>query len=352
MTPHSFQLEDPVIALDWSPDGQRLAVAGISGPCAVVEATSGLATQRFAGHLGGTLALAWSPGGALIATGGQDRTVKLWVADSGALLRELDGGAAWVEHVAFSPDGAHLATAAGKRLRIWKATGELTFEFAAHESTISALQWRADGKGVATSCYGMIRCFRLGEPKPYETLDWKASLIALAWSPNGRYVASSTQENTIQFFRLPSAGREPLQMSGYPSKVKQLAWDRTATFLASGGGEVVTVWKVSGGGPAGTIPLQLSGHPRNISALGFQRRGDLLASGCEAGAVFIWNPSQCPWPEKEPVPTEQRITARRLKSAINQLRWSPDESTLALGCQDGSLVVWNLPPPGQSIGGK
>jgi len=275
MTPNTFQLDDPVLALDWSPDGRRLAVAGISGPCAVVDTTTGIAAQRLAGHPGGTLALSWSAKGDLIATGGQDGKVKLWVADSGALLRELDGGAAWVEHVAFSPDGGHLATTAGKRLRLWKANGELAFEFAAHESTVSALQWRADGKGVATACYGKIRCFRIGEPKPYEMLDWKASLLSLAWSPNGRYLASSTQENTIQFFRLPSAGREPLQMTGYPSKVKNLAWDRTATFLASGGGEVITVWNVSGQGPAGSLPLQLVGHPKNLSALAYQRRGEL-----------------------------------------------------------------------------
>lgn len=346
MTPNSFQLDDPIIAADWSTDARRLAVAGISGPCAVVDATSCLATQRFAGHPGGTLALAWSPGGTLIATGGQDGKVKLWVADSGALLRELDGGSAWVEHVAFSPDGAHLATAAGKRLRIWKVTGELAFEFAAHESTISALQWRADGKGVATSCYGKIRCFRLWESKPYETLNWKASLISLAWSPNGRYIASSTQENTIQFFRLPSAGREPLQMSGYPSKVRTLAWDRTATFLASGGGEIITVWKVSGAGPAGSLPLQLVGHPRNLSALAYQRRGDLLASGCQAGMVMVWNPVQCPWPVNNPTPTEAYVLTRRLAAAVNQLRWSPDESTLAIGCQDGTVVFHPvLQPP-------
>ena len=345
MTANTFQLDDPVIALDWSPDGRRLAVAGISGPCAVVDAVTGLSTQRLAGHQGGTLALSWSAKGELIATGGQDGRVKLWVGGSGALLRELDGGAAWVEHVAFSPDGTHLAATAGKRLRIWKSDGELAFEFAAHESTVSALQWRADGKGVATACYGKIRCFRLGETKPYENIPWKASLISMAWSSNGRFFGSGTQENTIQFFRLPTAGKEPLQMTGYPSKVKHLAWDRTTTFLASGGGEIITVWDVSGPGPAGSLPLQLVGHPMNLSALAYQRRGDLLASGCEAGAVFVWNPSQCPWPVNDPTPTEEHVFAMRLPAAINQLRWSPDETTLAIGCQDGTVSFIPVPTP-------
>lgn len=346
MTQLIFALDDPIIALDWSPDGQRVAIAGISGQCAIVDAVTLQPTHRFNAHTGGTLALSWSPKGDVIATGGQDGTLRLWLPESGALLRELTfGSTAWVEHVAFSPNGNFFAASAGKRLRIWKASGELALSFDTHESTVSSLQWRADGKGIATACYGKIRCFRLGETKPYELIDWKASLIALAWSPNGRYVASSTQENTIQFFRLPSAGREPLQMSGYPVKVKNLSWDRTARYLASGGGEMITVWDVSGSGPAGTIPLQLSGHPRNITALEFQRRGDLLASSCQGGAVFVWNPARCPWPKAEPTPTDQRITACRLPSMINQLQWSPDERTLALGCQDGNLVLWNVPSP-------
>jgi len=350
MTQLIFALDDPIIALDWSPDGRRVVVAGISGPCAIVDTATLQPAHRWDAHKGGTLALSWSPKGDVIATGGQDGTLRLWIPESGALLREFSfDNAAWVEHAAFSPSGDYFAASAGKRLRIWKASGELALSFDNHESTVSSLQWRADSKGVATACYGKIRCFRLGETKPYEVLDWKASLIALAWSPNGRHVASSTQENTIQFFRLPSAGREPLQMSGYPVKVKNLTWDRAARYLASGGGEMITIWDVSGSGPAGTIPLQLSGHPQNITALEFQRHGDLLASGCQAGAVFVWNPSQCPWPKNEPVPTEQRISARRLHSTINQLRWSPDERTLALGCQDGNLVLWQVPLPRQTV---
>lgn len=333
-----FDLREPVSSLDWSPDGKNLVVAGTEGSLAIVDAASGNVTRQLSGHKG-VMRTAWSPNGLWIASGGQDGKIKLWHFQSGELYKELEGGAAWVEHVAWSPDGGVLASAAGKYLRLWTFTGDMTFEFASHESTITALQFRGDGKGLATACYGKVRCFRFGADRPYQTLAWKASLISMGWSPNARFIATGTQENSIQFFRLQSRGEPPLKMSGYPSKVKHLAWDRTAQYLATNSRDVAIVWNVSGQGPEGTIPLQLAAHPAAITALAYQKRGDLLASGCEAGVVIIWNPSQCPWPSRKPTPTDKHVSAVRLSSSINQLRWSPDESALAIGCQGGTIAI-------------
>jgi len=334
----TFDLQEPVSSLDWSPDGESVVVAGTEGSLAILDSATGRLRRKLAGHKG-VMQAAWSPNGLWIASGGQDGAIKIWHFQSGELFRELAGGAPWVEHVAWSSDASVLASAAGKRLRLWNVAGEMFFEFAAHESTISALQWRADGKGLATTCYGKIRCFRLGAARPYETLAWKSSLISMAWSPTGRFIATGTQENSIQFFRLGAGGDAPLEMSGYPGKVRHLAWDRTSRFLATNSRDFIIVWNVSGKGPAGTIPLQLASHPSPVTTLAYQQHGDLLASGCDAGVVILWNPSACIWPSRKPAPTDKHLRAVRYSSAINQLRWSPDESALAIGCQDGTVAI-------------
>ncbi len=338
----SFNLQEPVISLDWSPDGKFLAVAGTDGALVVLDAATGAVRHQLAGHRMGAMRVAWSPDGLWFASSGQDGKIKLWHSESGELAHEFAGGGAWVEHLEWAHAGNLLLSAAGKKLRVWNVAGEMQFEFAAHESTIAGLSLRGDGKGFATVCYGKVRCFRFGETSSYETLDWKSSLISVAWSPNGRFIATGTQENTVQFFRLPVRGEEPLCMSGYPVKVKHLAWDRSARFLATSGSEVVTVWDVSGDGPAGKIPLQLAAHPADISALAYQRRGDVLASGCESGVIILWNPAQCPWPKKKPAPTDKHLRAGKLATAINQLRWSPDETRLAIGCQGGTVALLTL----------
>ncbi len=258
--------------------------------------------------------------------------MRFWNPLTGELTRELDGGGRWVEHLAWSPDGNLLATSAGKMLRVWNASGELQFEFGAHESTVSAVQWRPDGRGIATSCYGGARLFRLGEREPYEQLKWKTSLICLAWSPGGRYVAAGTQESTVKFWRLPFGEGEPLEMSGYPAKVKNLAWDRQGQFLATDGGEIITVWDVSGKGPAGRKPTQIKAHDARISALAYQAKGDWLASGDESGQVFVSRATAPGLPRKLGI----------LPAAVTQLRWSPDEQCVAAGSQDGTVTRLTL----------
>jgi WD40 repeat protein len=129
---------------------------------------------------------------------------------------------------------------------------------------------------------------------------------------------------------LPYREGEELFMSGYASKVSALAWDANSRFLATGGGEIITVWDVSGRGPAGAKPLQLEGHADRITWLSFQSRGHLLASGGMDGCVFIWDLA--------------KGTRRRLElmpsSAVAAMAWAPDDAGLAVGAADGSVRVW------------
>ena len=90
---------------------------------------------------------------------------------------------------------------------------------------------------------------------------------------------SALPGSTAYTFWYAESGRE-LHMSGYPSKVRELSWDFTGRFLATGGGDVICVWDCGGSkGPEGTTPKMLEGHGATVSAVAWQRRGFLLASG-------------------------------------------------------------------------
>jgi WD40 repeat protein len=75
----------PVLALAWSPDGERLAVS--AGSTVAVYAAQGqeLALRLESGVL--NPALAFDPAGSRLATGGNDGLVRLWALDDGALLQ-------------------------------------------------------------------------------------------------------------------------------------------------------------------------------------------------------------------------------------------------------------------------
>jgi WD40 repeat protein len=200
----------------------------------------------------------------------------------------------------------------------------------AHASSITSLTWRNDSRAVVTTNSGGAQVFELRSTKPVSALPGQAIYLNCAWSPDGKHLAAGAQENSVTYWKLPLAKQKPaLHMSGYPSKVRQLAWDRTSRLLATGGGELVTVWDVSGKGPQGTKPRQLAGHETKLTALAFQMRGDVLASGCVEGRVCLWHPAQ----------TDKGLCAAKLESEITQLAFSPDDKQLLIATADGQLQL-------------
>jgi WD40 repeat protein len=324
------EIGDHVIALAWSPDGADLAAAGVGGPITLCDGTTGRIRHVLPGHGFGTTALSWSPQGALLASSGQDGKVKLWNVRDASLQHTLDGGSAWVERVAWSPDGALLASAAGRKVRLWNAAGQLVREYGNHPSTVADVQWKPGTQELASASYGQIALFHPDHAEPVRSLKWKGSQLVLAWSPDGKHLATGDQDSTVHFWIMRTG--EDLMMSGYPMKVRELAWDHTSRFLATGGGAVPCVWDVSGKGPAGTKPVQLEGHKANVSGLAFQHSGPLLASGGADGQVILWHLSK----HKRP------LAQLQADSGISQMAWSPDDQRLGVGTESGAVRVYVL----------
>jgi WD40 repeat protein len=322
-------LPDHVIGLAWSPQpGGLLAAAAVSGPITLLASSSGAVQHELAGHGFGTAAIAWSRDGAHFASAGQDGLARLWDHGRGRQVHEMQGGAAWVEHLAWCPVNDVLATAAGKKLRLWNAQGELLREHAGHTSTISALAWKPGAPVLASACYGKIMLWAPDQAEPVQSFEWKGSGLALAWSPDGRQLAAGSQDASVHFWLLDTG--DDLQMSGYPTKVRELAWNPGSRYLATGGASVVCVWDCAGAGPAGRKPIQLEVHKDLVSALAYQRGGPLLASGSADGQVALWQPGQ----------TQGALTLAQLGARCTQLAWSPDDRVLAAGSAEGKVVVF------------
>ncbi len=320
------EIGEHVIALAWSPDGSGLAAAAVGGPITLCDGMTGRLRHLLAGHGFGTTALSWSPKGGLLASAGQDGKVKLWNVATGQLQMTLDGGSAWVERVAWSPDGTLFASAAGKKVRLWNAAGQLVREYGNHPSTVADIQWKPGTLELASAAYGQLAFFHPDQAEPVRCLTWKGSQLVLAWSPDGNYLATGDQDSTVHFWFIATG--EDLMMSGYPIKVRELSWDHTSRFLATGGGSAPCVWDVSGKGPADTRPVQLEAHEDRVTALAFQHAGPVLASAGDDGLVALWHPGK----------HEKTLATARQNSAITQLAWSPDDRRLAFGTAAGTVA--------------
>ncbi len=328
-------LDESVISINWSADGEWLAAASASGSIYLFEQATGRCLQQWSGHDFGATQVAWHPQGLLLATAGQDGKVCLWdmagSAEPREFVRTLECGADWVEHIAWSASGQYLATAAGRKLKLWDREGTPVRSYPDHPHTIAAVAWKKDSDELVSACYGQLQFWSPEERRSHRTLEWKGSMLALAWSPDGRHLCHGNQDATVHFWVMKS-GKE-LQMSGYPTKVRELSWDSSSRYLATGGGAAITVWDCSGKGPARTRPAELRYHGRPVSKLAYGRSGGVLASGCAQGVLAVWTAG------KEP----ELEAASSLSGAIMDLVWSPKDDFLAAGTADGSLAVYAYP---------
>jgi WD40 repeat protein len=326
------ELEDHVISLAWSPSGKALAAAVVSGPITLFgDGGQPVVAAAIKGHGFGTTAVAWRRDGSLLASAGQDGKVRLWDPLTGQERCSLAGGAAWVEHVTWHPSADVLASAAGKKLRLWSADGKMLREYPDHPATISDLKWRPRTEELTSAAYGGVALWSIQKSEPTRRLEWKGSVLALAWAPGGDRLAHGNQDATVHYWILASG--QDLQMAGYPMKVREVAWDPTGTYLATGGGgDAVTVWDCTPPGPEDSTPLTFKGHSDAVSALTYQSKGPLLASGGLDGKLFLFQPGRF----------KKALAQSEAGGAVSQLAWSPDDRHLAVGTEAGAVMVYSV----------
>lgn len=320
-------IDDHVVALAWSPDGALLAAAAIGGPITLFDGATGEVRHVLAGHGFGTAAISWSADGSLLASAGQDGAARVWDAATGRERCALDAGATWVERVAWCPVAPLLATAAGRKLRLWDAAGQLLRAYPDHGSTVADVAWKPRSREITTAAYGGLTLWSTERDEPLRRLEWQGSTLVIVWSPDKKYIATGDQDSTVHFW-VAKSGTD-YQMYGYHGKVRELSWNAGSRYLATGGSPTVIVWDCSGRGPQGTTPLMLNGHDEPLSALVFQRGGSLLASGGEDGKVVLWQPGTF----------KTALTGVSYHHGVAQLAWSPDDRLLAVGDQGGSVDV-------------
>ena len=329
----SATISDHVIDLAWSPGGRYIAAASVHGPVTIFEGRRRSVIHTFEGHEFGTMSIAWRPDSKVLASAGQDGKIRLWDMASGEATHSLDGGEAWVEHLAWSSgEEPILASAAGRKLKLWNVVGDLVREYSDHQSTIAGVQWKPSEKQLASIAYGGVTLWDPEQPNAIRRLEWKGSSLVLVWSPDGKHIATGDQDSTVHFW-IMSTG-EDLQMFGYPTKVREISWDATSRYLATGGGMDVTVWDCSGRGPEGTSPITLSGHQDFLSVVRFQHHGKLLASGCADGLVYVWQ-------------LQGRLRSRAVHEAaltagVTNLVWSPNDEYIAVGDEAGGVRVFSI----------
>lgn len=318
-------LDDHVVEIDVHADSTRIATVGATGPISILDTVDGTAVSTITGHAGGTTTLAWRPGGSLLASGGLDGTLRLW--DDGRELA-LHEGTGWTNAIVWRPDGQQIAWCTGRQVSLATADGVLLWTSEPANGTVGDLTWSPQGERLAAVAYGGIVMRSPEGPEPISEMPWTGSGLTVEWSTNGRFLAAGDQDSCV-YILFASSGRR-LQMWGFERKVRELAWDASGRWLASGGGIEPTVWDTSGkNGPEGRSPITLEGHSEVVRSLAWSPTGLLLASTGDDGLVHLWAPKS----------SRRPLAHHALADGGTIARWLPDGSGLVVGDAGGGITL-------------
>ena len=247
-----IQSSGAVGGLSWSPDSKCISWGGqraLNTPTDVY--IQNLDTDKLTvlnGSMSSVWATAWSPDGKKLASAGMDPWILVWDLETGTFTRLSDVLHDWVRALKWHPNGKWLLSnsSAGSNSNIvWDvSTGTLVLNSPSIRKAGTAT-WSPDGKKMAVGSEG-------GACLLYNTDDWQLIsqwpahtgwVSSLDWSSNGQHLASVGQDCLVKIWDSPTANL--LQtLRGSLKKVTSVSWAPSGRYLATTD-ELARIWSLS-----------------------------------------------------------------------------------------------------------
>jgi WD40 repeat protein len=320
-----WKLDAYVVGLAFLDSGTVAAALG-DGRVAFICSARENAPRCVSVHNGACLSLAADLGAERVLTGGDDgRLASTDSAGVTSTIATMPGR--WVEPIAVSRASGLRAAGFGKTVCLFAQDGSMLGTFD-HANTVGGLAFDPKGRRLAASHFGGASLWwaktERQEPK---RLSWSGSHLSLSWSPDGKYIVTAMQENEVHGWRVSNGA--DMRMSGYPAKVKSMAWLPKGRHLATSGAESVVCWPFHGkDGPMGKAPLDLGwGGEGMVTVVAAHPKHDVIAAGYEDGAAILVQ-----------IDRPQPLLLKRAgEGAVTALAWSADGQHLALGTESGYI---------------
>ena len=324
-------------SLTFIPDG-RLVTAGQDGTARVWDTVTGLELLTLAGHQSTVVDVAASPQGDRIATSGYDGTVKVWETIPGHELLTLHGHNAVVWNVAYSPDGSQIASASiDGTARILDAdSGKLLMTLvqgSEPDDGFTGLAFHPNGKKLATgSLGGSVAIWDLNSGTILKRLEGHTNMVVgLTFSPDGTRLASASWDQTAKVWDV-ATGMEITTFTGHAKNALLVGIafspDGKQVFSSGADRQLVRVWDAETGLQTGTFPDE----GKDVYGLALSPDGAILALGNQDGDIILWE-----------VATGKLLHLLTGHAGlINALEFSQDGQKLASASFDRLAKVWDV----------
>jgi RNA polymerase sigma factor (sigma-70 family) len=321
--PLSDVREGPTVALDFSPDSQRLATGEGYGVWLWDVANGRKLYDCERSYRGLVTAVAFAPDGQTLAVAAKDDpTVWLYTAATGKVRRRLDGHGAPVRAVAFSRDGKTLASASDDQTaRLWDtATGQERRVFSEPDG-VAAVALSPEGRFLATQTRQSVRLWDLDTGRVVRRLgDEGSSRRNLAFSPDGRLLISGCTLWEV------ATGKNVCQVEGVRVGTCSAFAPDGKTVAVGSSDSVVSLHDVTTGQELS--PVSAPGNRGHVYAVAFAPDSKTLAT-TRAGRMQLWEPATGKEIRCFPLPDSQ----------AGVLAFSPDGNLLATEGPNGTVAV-------------
>jgi WD40 repeat protein/predicted Ser/Thr protein kinase len=328
-----------VVGLAFSRDGRRLASWQEDDVVRLWDTAPDATQLVLRGHTSYVYPVAYTPDGRQIASGSWDGSVRLWDAATGKAVAVLPQGG-YVRALALSPDGTRLVAMGDKTdgLRVWDiASGRQLATYQTADTKLWSVAYRPGGAHIAVLGGGHVIEIldaatgkRVATPDAGGQLEVNAVRRALAYSADGRLLAGPYEGNQIGLWETETY-RLVGKLAGHEKTVLSIAFSADGRRLVSGGADsLIKVWEVA----SKDCLLTLRGHADDVFAAVFHPTEPRIASGGRDRLVRLW----------DAVTGEELVRLPGHSSYVYSLAFSPDGQTLASSSGDTTLRLWDTEP--------
>jgi WD40 repeat protein len=277
--------------MEFSPDGQRLAVGDDDGAIRIFDLTTGETNRTIKAHQQLISALAWSPTASILASGSAyaGGPVRLWDLNTGEPVGELEGHTGWICQLIFSADGHLLYSAsADQTIRIWDVeTKELLVTLRGSTDEVYSLALSPDGKTLASGSKDGVVAFWSASPAERRHLVRHCLDISgwYSFAPDGRSFAAPVK-GIVRLYEMPG-----FNLIGELPELGTNVWCVThsldGTLIVSGSEDGwLRVWARADRRLVREIPVY---QGEEISPFLFLPDGRLVSEGYPRGELIFWD---------------------------------------------------------------
>lgn len=328
--------------------------AGIANPCGFEwhllsdRVRTPKLKQTFAGPASPLLSITVSPDGNYAATGDQSGIVSVWDLRSGKRCKSWRPFAGETR-VQFSPRGTWLAAGSDYRdgrVILWTMEDfKEAANFVAHDGTLYALAFSADEKLLATGGREeIIKLWNLadviaakkhssGPPMPVWQVAAGTVIYDLKFGPDGHWLISAEKQERLRTWNTAD-GSPRKTVCHFPNESSFqgcVLLDKGSVCAAGGYSDLLHLYDLAANRQIAALDCQ-----DGIHGLAVSPDDQTIAAGCDDGSVLVWKFSGPGLRQME------RICFVAHQGRIRQLAFSPDGRSLLTAGDDGFARVWDL----------